>query len=87
MIEVDHRGAPKAPPHEPYILDWACSSSGAYADLVIQGFFGVDVPLDGGAPSAVPQLDAVDPGARLRGLVIAERSYDVTADGLAPSAD
>jgi hypothetical protein len=85
VIEVDHRGAPKAPPHEPYILDWACSSSGAYADLVIQGFFGVDVPLDGGAPSATPRLDAVDPGARLRNLVIAGRSYDVTAGGLAPS--
>jgi hypothetical protein len=85
VIDVDHRGAPKAPPHEPYILDWACSSSGAFADLVIQGFFGVDVPLDGGPPTATPRLDDVDPSARLRNLVIAGRSYDVTADGVAPS--
>jgi hypothetical protein len=85
VIDVEHRGAPKAPPHEPYILDWACSSSGAYADLVIQGFFGVDVPLDGGPPTATPRLDDVDPGARLRNLVIAGRSYDVTADGVVPS--
>jgi hypothetical protein len=77
----------KAPPHEPYILDWACSSSGAFADLVIQGFFGVDVPLDGSAPRATPQLADADPGARLRNLVVAGRAYDVTADGLAPSAD
>jgi hypothetical protein len=86
VIDVAHRGAPKAPPHEPYILDWACSSSGAFADLVIQGFFGVDVPLDGSAPSAAPRLADVDPGARLRNLVVAGRAYDVTADGLAPSA-
>jgi hypothetical protein len=77
----------KAPPHEPYILDWACSSSGAFADLVIQGFFGVDVPLDGSPPRATPQLADADPGARLRNLVVAGRAYDVTADGLAPSAD
>jgi hypothetical protein len=76
----------KAPPHEPYILDWACSSSGAFADLVIQGFFGVDVPLDGSAPRATPQLADADPGARLRNLVVAGRAYDVTADGLAPAA-
>ena len=76
----------KAPPHEPYILDWACSSSGAFADLVIQGFFGVDVPLDGSAPRATPQLADADPGARLRNLVVAGRAYDVTADGLEPSA-
>jgi hypothetical protein len=77
----------KAPPHEPYILDWACSSSGAYADLVIQGFFGVDAPLGGGPPRATPRLADVDPDARLRGLAIAGRRYDVTAGGIAPSAD
>jgi hypothetical protein len=77
----------KAPAYDPYILDWACSSSGAFADLVIQGFFGVDVPLDGSAPRATPQLADADPGARLRNLVVAGRAYDVTADGLAPSAD
>jgi hypothetical protein len=87
VVDVGHRGAPKAPPHEPYILDWACSSSGAFADLVIQGFFGVDAPLDGSAPSAAPQLADADPGARLRNLQIAGRAYDVTADGLAPSPD
>jgi hypothetical protein len=85
VIAVEHRGAPKGPPQHPYLMDWACSSSGAYVDLVIQGFFGVDVPLRG-IPRATPRLAELDPGARLRNLQIAGRPYDVTADGLAPSA-
>ncbi|ADB50914.1 hypothetical protein [Conexibacter woesei] len=80
------RGAPKGPPQEPYLMDWACSSAGAFADLVIQGFFGVDVPFDGSAPRATPRLAAVDPDARLRGLVVAGRSYDVSTDGIVASA-
>lgn len=79
------RGAPKGPPQEPYLMDWACSSAGAFADLVIQGFFGVEVPFDGGAPRATPRLAEVDPQARLRGLVVAGRSYDVSAAGIEES--
>ncbi len=79
------RGAPKGPPQEPYLMDWACSSAGAFADLVIQGFFGVEVPFDGSAPRATPRLAEVDPQARLRGLRIAGRSYDVSAAGIEES--
>jgi hypothetical protein len=81
----DRPGAPKSPPQDPYLIDWACSSGGAYVELVIQGLFGVDVGL-AGSPRATPRLDGVDPGAALRNLVIAGRAYDVTPDGLAPAA-
>jgi hypothetical protein len=77
-------GAPKGAPQLPYLMDWACSSSGAFVGLVIEGVFGVDVTLDGGL-SAAPRIAALDPDARLRGLVVGGRSYDVTAQGIAPS--
>jgi hypothetical protein len=46
--------------------------------------FGVNVGLDG-TVSATPALERIDPGARLRGLVIRGQSYDVTAAGITPS--
>ena len=33
-------GARKAPPQLPYMIDWACSSSGAWVGLVIESLFG-----------------------------------------------
>ncbi|GAA0576621.1 hypothetical protein HPO96_15265 [Kribbella sandramycini] len=74
-------GARKAPPQDPYLIDWACSSSGAWVALVLEGIFGVEVALDG-AVTAGPQLAALDPTARLRGLRIGGTTYDVTADGI-----
>ena len=74
-------GARKAPPQFPYLIDWACSSAGAWVDLVLQGVFGLDVPVDG-EPRATPRLAGIDPDARLTGLVIRGRAYRVTAAGL-----
>lgn len=76
-------GARKAPPQFPYLIDWACSSAGAWVDLVLQGVFGLDLPVDG-EPSATPRLTDIDPDARLTGLVIRGRSYQVSAAGLQP---
>jgi hypothetical protein len=86
IVRTDHRGAPKAPPQFPYLIDWSCSASGAFVELVIEGFFGLDVPLIG-PPRATPRLEHVDPNARLRGVSIDGRSYDVSAEGLLPSFD
>ena len=83
-MPLERGGARKAPPHPPYLIDWACSSSGAYASLVIESLFGVNVGLDG-AVSATPALERIDPGARLRGLVIRGESYDVSASGITKS--
>lgn len=73
-------GAVKAPPQFPYLIDWACSSAGSWASLVIESLFGVSVALDG-TVTAAPIVGAVDPDARLRGLVVGGTSYDVAADG------
>jgi len=80
-MPLERGGARKAPPHPPYLVDWACSSGGAWASLVIESLFGVNVTLDGEV-SATPALERIDPGARLRGLVIRGQSYDVTASAL-----
>jgi hypothetical protein len=74
-------GAAKSPPQYPYLIDWACSSSGAWAALVIESVFGVSVSL-GGEVSARPLVARLDPDARLTGLVIGGTSYDITADGV-----
>lgn len=73
-------GARKAPPQLPYIIDWACSSSGAWIELVIEALFGVSVGLDGSV-RASGCVAALDPHAVLRGLRVGERRYDVHADG------
>lgn len=75
-----HGGARKAPPQLPYIIDWACSSSGAWIELVIEALFGVSVGLDG-AVRASGCVAALDPHAVLRGLRVGERFHDVHADG------
>lgn len=80
-------GARKAPPQLPYIIDWACSSAGAYVALVIESFFGVDPRVGAEAPDASRACAAVlDPGAVLRGLRIGDRLVDVHADGTATEA-
>jgi hypothetical protein len=75
-------GARKAPPQLPYIIDWACSSAGAYAALVIESFFGVDprVGTDALDTSRACIAD-LDPDAVLRGLRLGDRLVDVHADG------
>ncbi len=73
-------GARKAPPQFPYITDWACSSSGAWVELVISALFGVTVGTDGSITAGGPIAD-LDPGAVLRGLLVAGREFDVYANG------
>ena len=79
-------GAAKAPPIEPYINDWACSSSGAWVSLVVEGIFGVRAGLDG-TVEATPHLDGLDEHARLTGLVIGGQAYDIDRDGARLAAD
>lgn len=69
-------GARKSPPQFPYLVDWSCSSAGAWCELVIASVFGVEVGVDGEvrAGGCVAQ---VDPDAALRGLVVQGRTYDV----------
>jgi hypothetical protein len=74
-------GARKSPPQFPYLIDWSCSSSGAWVSLVLEGVFGLEIALDG-TVQANPQIAALDPDARLRGLRVGSRTYDVTATGL-----
>ncbi|HWD82954.1 MAG TPA: hypothetical protein VG497_28840 [Kribbella sp.] len=74
-------GAAKAPSQFPYLIDWSCSSSGAWVSLVLEGVFGIEVALDG-TVTASPQVAALDPDARLTGLRVGSKTYDVTADGL-----
>ncbi|MFE6996185.1 hypothetical protein ACFVAE_09530 [Microbacterium sp. NPDC057659] len=73
-------GARKAPPQLPYIIDWSCSSSGAWIELVIEALFGVTVAADG-AVSADGCVAALDPDAALRGLRVGDRMYDIDARG------
>lgn len=81
VIEPVEGGARKSPPQWPYLLDWSCSSAGSFAELVISGIVGVEVALDG-TVTANGCLAAVDPGARLLGLRVGDRVYDVDADGV-----
>ncbi|MFK4791002.1 hypothetical protein [Microbacterium sp. ZW T5_56] len=73
-------GARKAPPQLPYIIDWACSSSGAWIELVLEGLFGVSVTVNGEVRAA-GCVSALDPHAVLRGLRVHDRVYDVHAGG------
>lgn len=79
-------GARKAPPQLPYIIDWACSSSGAWIELVIEALFGVSVATDG-TVTAAGCVAGIDPSAVLRGLLVGGKSYDVHADGRVVTAD
>lgn len=74
-------GARKAPPQFPYLIDWSCSSAGAWCELVIESIFGVRRHADG-TVTACPELAHFDPAARLSGLRIAGRTYDIDAQGV-----
>ncbi|GAB3818225.1 hypothetical protein GCM10028820_20120 [Tessaracoccus terricola] len=73
-------GARKAPPQFPYLIDWACSSAGAWCELVIESVFGVRAAADGSV-TVRSALEHVDPDARLVGLRIGGATYDVDAAG------
>ena len=74
-------GARKAPPELPFLIDWACSSSGAWLQAIIEGVFGVHATIDGGI-TATPHLDGFDRNARLVNLRHQGRLYTVDARGL-----
>jgi hypothetical protein len=61
-------------------MDWPCSASGAFVELVLERVFGLNVTLKGEAEED-PRLEGIDSSARLRELVVAGRKYDVTAVG------
>ncbi|MEU4396123.1 hypothetical protein [Kribbella sp. NPDC023855] len=74
-------GARKSPPQYPYLIDWSCSSSGAWVSLILEGVFGLEITLDG-TVRATPQVAPLDPTARLRNLRVGNRTYNITADGV-----
>lgn len=74
-------GARKSPPQYPYLIDWSCSSSGAWVSLVLEGVFGLEITLDG-TVQANPRVASLDPNARLRNLRVGDRTCDITAEGL-----
>lgn len=74
-------GARKAPSQFPYLIDWSCSSAGAWCELVINGLFGVEVGVDGRVVSAGGPIARLDPNARLTGLRTGAGVVDVDADG------
>jgi hypothetical protein len=69
-------GARKVPPQFPYLIDWSCSSAGAWVELVIGSVFGVEVDLDG-TVRVDGCVDRLDADAALRGLVVGGVTYDV----------
>ena len=73
-------GARKAPPQLPYIIDWSCSSSGAWFELIVEGIFGVRIGVDGTVTAGGCIAD-LDPTAALRGLRVGGGVVDVHADG------
>ncbi|MFT5221719.1 MAG: hypothetical protein ACI867_000012 [Glaciecola sp.] len=80
VIDPIEGGARKVPLEMPFINDWACSGGGSWANLVIEGVFGIDAGL--GSVSATPALDGFDSSAKLTGLTIAGTTYEVDAAGL-----
>lgn len=84
-IEPINGGARKTPPQLPYIIDWSCSSAGAWCELVLAGIFGLEVDLDGSVRAGGCIAD-LDPNARLEGLVVQGRRYDVVGGQVRHSA-
>jgi hypothetical protein len=69
-------GARKSPPQFPYLVDWSCSSAGAWCELVLASVFGVEVDLEG-TVRAGGCIELIDPEASLHGLVVQGRVHDV----------
>jgi hypothetical protein len=80
VLAPESGGALKAPAEQPWINDWTCSSNGAWVAMVVQSVFGVRIGLDGSV-TASPQLAGLDPAARLVGLRVQGRTWDIDATG------
>jgi hypothetical protein len=81
VLPPESGGALKAPAELPWINDWTCSANGAWVSLVVESVFGVQIGLDG-TVTARPQLAGLDESARLVGLRVQGRTYDVDRDGV-----
>ena len=81
VVDLEDGGARKAPSDTPYITDWACSSSGSWATIILEGIFGLRASLMNGL-SAEPQFGAFDPKATLRNVGYQGKLYSVAKDGL-----
>lgn len=80
VLAPESGGALKAPGEPPWINDWTCSSNGSWVALIVQSVFGVRIGLDGSV-MATPRLEGLDPDARLVGLRVQGRTWDVDAGG------
>lgn len=80
VVDPDAGGARKSSPNLPFICDWACSSAGAWVNVVIESLFGVEATLSDGL-TATPQFADFDPNARLIGLRYQGADYEVTREG------
>ncbi len=83
VLSPDAGGARKASPEFPWINDWACSSGGAWTNIIIESIFGVRATLADGI-SATPVFGKFDRDARLRGLRYQGKQFDVTRNGISP---
>lgn len=81
VLSPDAGGARKASPEFPWINDWACSSGGAWCNIIIESIFGVRATLNDGI-TATPVFGKFDPDARLRGLAYQGRQFEITRAGL-----
>jgi hypothetical protein len=80
VVEPDAGGARKSSPNLPYVCDWACSSAGAWVNVVIESMFGVEATLCDGL-TATPQFGDFDANAALVGLRYQGGDYEVTREG------
>lgn len=80
VVPAESGGAAKAPSELPWITDWTCAANGSWVELVVTSVFGVHFGFDG-AVTATPQLEGLDPGARLVGLTVQGRTWDIDATG------
>ena len=80
-IDPEDGGARKAPPDWPYIVDWTCSSNGAWCNTIVESIFGVRATFKDGI-SAAPRFGEFDPKAVLRNISYQGKQYTVTGAGL-----
>jgi hypothetical protein len=72
-------GAYKCPNDPPYINEWCCIAGGAFADMVLDTLFGVNVSLDD--LHVESRLAQFDPKAELRGFRHQDKSYVISRNG------
>lgn len=72
-------GAFKCPNDPPYINEWCCIAGGAFADMVFDTLFGVNLSLDGLRVES--RLAQFDPKAELRGFRHQDKTYLINSHG------